>query len=215
MAVLSLGTDPQEAVDIINHHNHTGGNGVPIPTDGIENGAITTEKLAHGAVTTEELAHGAVTPETLAAELVQLINSGGSGGAAAPAYFRRLALVPRLARPGAQVAWAVHLPSLGTAPAASNPSPASAGASESQPSRQRQAMRVSRRTVRAVYSPARRSRQHEALCRSPARFARCGCLGRSPSSSSCCRLVPAAAVPASVAPSAPAAFACLVRAIAS
>lgn len=46
------------AVDI---HDHTDGKGVQIPTDGIEDQAITTDKIADGVVTTDKLADSAIT----------------------------------------------------------------------------------------------------------------------------------------------------------
>lgn len=51
----------------INGHDHTGeGKGTPIPTDGIENQAITNAKITDGAVTTLKIATGAVTQDKLA-----------------------------------------------------------------------------------------------------------------------------------------------------
>jgi hypothetical protein len=86
---LTLSTDPQQAVDSINTHNHTGGLGGQIPTDGIQDGAITGPKLAQQAVAATNIVDQSISAQKLTADLINLINSGGSGGAGAPGYFRR------------------------------------------------------------------------------------------------------------------------------
>ena len=89
VSALTLTTDPQQAIDSLNGHVHSGGLGSQIPTEGIADGAITTAKLAQDAVSTNNIADESVSEEKLAPALVNLINSGGSGGAGAPGYFRR------------------------------------------------------------------------------------------------------------------------------
>lgn len=57
----------------INGHDHTGeGKGTPIPSDGIEDQAITNAKIADGAVTALKIATGAVTQDKLAATSVTM-----------------------------------------------------------------------------------------------------------------------------------------------
>jgi hypothetical protein len=51
--------------NLIDLHDHTPGKGVRIPTNGIQDGAITTAKLADGSVTSIKLANGAVGADQL------------------------------------------------------------------------------------------------------------------------------------------------------
>lgn len=51
----------------IDNHDHTPGNGTPVPTAGIADGAVTAPKIASDAVTTVKLSPGCVTTEKHAA----------------------------------------------------------------------------------------------------------------------------------------------------
>ena len=86
---LTTETDPQQAIDNINGHDHTQAWETPIPTGGVADGAITTAKMADGAVSTEKIKNGAVDSTKLAQALLDLISQGGSGGANSPGYFSR------------------------------------------------------------------------------------------------------------------------------
>lgn len=86
---LTTDTDPQQAIDNINGHDHTQSWETPIPTGGVADGAITTAKMADGAVSTEKIKNGAVDSTKLAQALLDLISQGGSGGANSPGYFSR------------------------------------------------------------------------------------------------------------------------------
>jgi len=77
--------------DAIQTHKHTGtspDDGVKIPTDGIEDNAITSakladravteEKLADNAVTSDKIANGAVTMDSLSTEVKDAIDAAGA-----------------------------------------------------------------------------------------------------------------------------------------
>lgn len=87
---LTTDTDPQQAIDNINGHDHTQAWETPIPTGGVADGAITTAKMADGAVSTEKIKNGAVDSTKLAQALLDLISQGGSGGANSPGYFSEI-----------------------------------------------------------------------------------------------------------------------------
>jgi hypothetical protein len=61
--------------NLIDLHDHTANKGVQIPTDGIEDGAITTVKLAADSVTGDKIADGAVTSDQLDKSYVHPLGS--------------------------------------------------------------------------------------------------------------------------------------------
>ncbi|MGL5271471.1 MAG: hypothetical protein ACRC7I_13290, partial [Selenomonadaceae bacterium] len=75
---LTTETDPQQAVDNINVHDHTQAWETPIPTGGIGDGAISENKMAPSAITTTKIADNAVTEDKLSIDLKKAISNIGS-----------------------------------------------------------------------------------------------------------------------------------------
>jgi hypothetical protein len=80
--------DPEQAIAEINNHDHTGGCGNHIPSDGLQDGAVTTTKIQNGAVsgakiapltvTNDNIADGTIEAVKLTAEAITSL-SGGAG----------------------------------------------------------------------------------------------------------------------------------------
>jgi hypothetical protein len=80
---------PGPAIDAINAHTHADGLGVPIPTDGLEDGAVTRKKIAPKAVSSAEIDNGAVGVEQLSEDLSNSIQRNITAGVNAPGYYKR------------------------------------------------------------------------------------------------------------------------------
>lgn len=89
MAKLTQETKPGPAIEMINEHDHSDGVGKQIPTDGIEDGAVTTKKMALKSVTSKVIADGAVGTAQLDSSLAKSLEQNITVGVNAPAYYER------------------------------------------------------------------------------------------------------------------------------
>ena len=89
MAKLTQETKPGPAIEMINEHDHSDGVGKQIPTDGIEDGAVTTKKMALKSVTSKVIADGAVGTAQLDSSLAKSLEQNITAGVNAPAYYER------------------------------------------------------------------------------------------------------------------------------
>ena len=89
MRQLTQEMKPGPAIDAINAHTHADGLGVPIPTDGLEDGAVTRKKIAPKAVSSAEIDNGAVGVEQLSEDLSNSIQRNITAGVNAPGYYKR------------------------------------------------------------------------------------------------------------------------------